>query len=142
MSEEHPARQAGLASQRLVREDERDAWLALFSDDAIIQDPVGTSPLDPSGKGHRGKEAITKFYDTVIAGSKARFEVEKSYAAGDECAFVGQIVTERPGSPPTVVDLIAVYRVGEDGKLASMRAFWEFDALMKKLQAAPNSDGD
>ncbi|NRA04551.1 MAG: nuclear transport factor 2 family protein [Myxococcales bacterium] len=140
MSEEHPARQAGLASQRLVLAGEREAWLALFADDAIIQDPVGISPLDPSGEGHRGKEAIAKFYDTVIAGGKVRFEVDKSYACGDECAFVGEITTtERPGLPRTVVDLVAVYRVGKDGKLASLRAFWEFDALLEKLQASPAS---
>ncbi len=36
MSEEPPARRAGLASQRLVLAGERDAWLALFADDAII----------------------------------------------------------------------------------------------------------
>ncbi len=142
MSEEHPARRAGLASQQLVLAGERDAWLALFADDAIIQDPVGPSPLDPSGQGHRGKEAITKFYDTVIAGGTVRFEVEKSYAAGNECAFVGQIITERSGLPRTVVDLVSVYRVGEDGKLISLRAFWEFDSLMAKLQASAASGGN
>ena len=66
MSEEHPARRAGIQSQRYVAGGEREKWLALFAEDAFIQDPVGPSPMDPSGKGHVGKAAIAAFYDTVI----------------------------------------------------------------------------
>ena len=32
----------------------KDDWLALFAPDAIVQDPVGPSRLDPDGRGHRG----------------------------------------------------------------------------------------
>ena len=52
---EHPARLAGLNSVRNVKAKDKAAWLALFADDAVIEDPVGVSPLDPSGQGHRGK---------------------------------------------------------------------------------------
>lgn len=136
MSEEHPARRAGLASQSRVRAGDREGWLDLFAEDAIVQDPIGISPLDPSGEGHRGKEAIAKFYDEVIAGAEVCFEVEKSFACGDECAFVGRIVTERPGLPKTTVELVSVYRVREDGKLRSLRAYWDFDALLDTLRPA------
>ena len=118
MNEDHAARRAGLLSQQLVMEGKRDAWLDLFADDALIQDPVGV------------------FYDTVIAGGDTRFIVEKSYAAGDECAFVGRILNKRPGLPETEVELVAVYRVREDGKILSLRAFWEFEALLQKTQSS------
>ena len=36
----------------------KDAWLKLFAEDACIEDPVGKSPLDETGKGHRGLTAI------------------------------------------------------------------------------------
>ena len=133
MSDDHAARRAGLLSQKLVMEGKRDAWLELFAENALIQDPVGVSPLDPSGEGHRGKEAITRFYDTVIAGGHTRFMVEKSYAAGEECAFVGRILNKRPELPETEVELVAVYRVREDGKILSLRAFWEFESLLQKF---------
>jgi hypothetical protein len=48
------------------------AWLALFAADAVVQDPVGQSPLDPVGEGHRGHDAIGRFWDTVIAPVKSR----------------------------------------------------------------------
>jgi len=134
MSEQHPARAAGLKSQDAVTRSARQEWLDLFADDGVIQDPVGKSPLDPSGEGHRGKAAIAKFYDLVIAGSKITFDFPKSYAAGDECAFVGSLTTVREGIPTTTVELVAVYKVNPDGKLASLRAFWEFDKMLKQLK--------
>jgi len=33
----------------------KEDWLALFAEDAIVEDPVGTSMFDPDGTGHRGK---------------------------------------------------------------------------------------
>ncbi len=133
MAEEHPARAAGLRSQDAVTRNARAEWLDLFADDAVIQDPVGKSPLDPSGEGHRGKAAIGKFYDLVIADSKITFHFPKSFAAGDECAFVGSLTTVRAGISTTTVELVAVYKVNADGKLASLRAFWEFDKMLKQL---------
>ena len=67
MSDEHPARTAGLLSQKHVSEGNRDAWLDLFAEDAVVQDPVGVSPLDPTGKGQIGKTGIAAFYDNVIS---------------------------------------------------------------------------
>ena len=55
MSEQdHPARRAGLLSQKYVSERNREAWLDLWAEDGFIADPVGVSRLDPEGQGHRG----------------------------------------------------------------------------------------
>ena len=48
-------------------EKDKQAWVDNFADDALIEDPIGRSPLDPEGKGHRGKEAISRFWDNQIA---------------------------------------------------------------------------
>ena len=51
------------------------AWLALFADDAVVEDPVGPSAFDPEGTGHRGPEAIAAFYDNVIGANESiRFD--------------------------------------------------------------------
>ena len=42
---------------------DKETSLAVFADDAIVEDPIGPSHFDPEGKGHRGKEAIAKFFD-------------------------------------------------------------------------------
>ena len=65
--EDRSARAASLRSRAAVHARDRDAWLALFRDDALVQDPVGRSPLDETGDGHRGLQAIGDFWDNVIA---------------------------------------------------------------------------
>ncbi len=114
---------------RAVEAGDRDAWLALFADDATVADPVGVSPLDPTGAGHRGTEAIAAFYDTVIAQAQVRFELRESYVAGDECANVGTITSTFPDGTAGVVDGVYVYRVDDQGDLVSVRAFWQYDDL-------------
>ena len=56
---------------------DKEAWLAVFADDAIVEDPIGPSHFDPEGKGHRGKEAIAKFYDMAIAPSELTFNFDQ-----------------------------------------------------------------
>jgi hypothetical protein len=114
-----------------VHAKDRDGWLGLFADDAVVQDPIGPSPFDPEGNGHRGPEAIAAFYDTVIAPSDAiTFEIEQSYLCGAEVADVGIIrTTLAGGTHQAVVRGVYTYRSNGVGKLAALRAFWEFDAL-------------
>ena len=96
-----------------------------------MQDPIGPSPFDPEGKGHHGREAIAAFYDTVIAPSESiTFEITESYLCGDEVADVGIIRTRiAGGTHQAIVRGVYTYRSNGAGKLASLRAFWEFDAL-------------
>lgn len=124
------ARDLARRSQAAVRAKDRAAWLALFADDAVVADPIGPSPLDPAGEGHRGPEAIAAFYDTVIApNDQITFEIERSYLCGDEVADVGIIATTLPGGRHIVVVRgVYTYRGNGDGKLAALRAYWEFEA--------------
>jgi ketosteroid isomerase-like protein len=125
------ARELGIRSRAAVHDRNRDGWLDLFADDAVVQDPIGPSPFDPEGTGHHGREAIAAFYDTVIAPSDAiSFEIEQSYLCGEEVADVGIIrTTLAGGTHQAVVRGVYTYRSNGAGKLASLRAFWEFDAL-------------
>ena len=61
------ARDLGQASMAAIEAMDRQAWLDLFAEDAVVEDPVGPSMFDPEGKGHRGPEAIAAFFDNVIA---------------------------------------------------------------------------
>ena len=125
----HPARRAAIASITAIEAGDRDGWLALFADDAVVADPVGPSPFDAEGNGHRGRDAIAAFYDTVIAQAQVRFTLRASYAAGSECANEGTITSTFPDGTEGIVDGVYLYRVDEAGKLVSVRAFWEFEKL-------------
>lgn len=125
------ARELGIRSRAAVEARDREAWLALFADDAVVEDPIGPSPFDPEGNGHHGREAIANFYDTVIAPSEAiSFQIMHSYLCGDEVADVGVITTTiAGGTHQAIVHGVYTYRTNGAGKLAALRAFWEFDAL-------------
>jgi hypothetical protein len=127
----HPARDAAMKSIAAVQGNDREGWLALWHADGLIQDPVGVSPLDPTGEGHRGIAAITAFYDTVIAPGDIRFHIRESFACGDECANVGTITTRSADGSVARCELVMLYRVDAQGKVLSLRAFWEFEDLME-----------
>src|SRR3982074_1411158 len=65
---------------------DRDAWVALFTDDATVEDPVGT-PV------HRGKEAIGGFFESAHsrAASIELRSVDITAVCGDQAAFAMEI---------------------------------------------------
>ncbi len=124
------ARDMAKQSMALTETRDRDGWLALFADDAVVEDPVGPSMFDPDARGHRGKEAITAFYDNVISTSeKIEFTIRDSYECGSEVANVGQIRITLPGNQIGIVPIVNIYKVNDAGKLIALRSFWEADKL-------------
>ncbi len=137
MATEHPARAASQRSMEIVQgkgENARSEWLALFADDAIVEDPIGPSPLDPEGKGHRGKQAIGAFWDMTIAPVRIEFDIQSSYACGNEVANVGTITTTGQDGTEFVVDGVYTYKVDAEGKILSLRAFWEFEQVLASMK--------
>lgn len=136
MSSEHPARRAAQRSMDAVHAKDRSAWIDNFADDAVVEDPVGPSPLDPAGHGHRGKAAIAAFWDRQIAPSRVLFNIRESYASGSECANVGTITIVLADGTVMLVNGVFCYRVNDQGKVTSLRAFWEIGNL-KAFAAQP-----
>ena len=118
-------RELAEASLEATRNLDRDGWLALFEPDATLEDPVGPSPTDPEGLGHRGIEGITAFHDNVIRHlEKLDYEIERSYTCGDEVAIVVNFQIQSGGSSMDM-DLINIYKRSPNGKLQSLRSFWD-----------------
>ncbi|MUL44340.1 nuclear transport factor 2 family protein [Mycobacterium sp. CBMA293] len=121
----HPAHLAGKRSRDAVAARDKEAWLANFADDAIVQDPIGPSFLDPEGKGHTSREAISAFWDKAIAPTdKLEFNFLTTYQCGNEEANVGSIVTTI-GGHEFKTEGVFTYRANEAGQLLALRAFWE-----------------
>ena len=132
---EHPAALANYRSFAAVEARDRQAWLALFAEDAVVQDPVGVSPLDPSGKGHRGRAAIGAFWDNVIANGSQSFKVKSRIPRSDECAVFVVMHNRLSDELAFDLDMIVIYRVDGDGLITSLRAFWDYQAVERKLAA-------
>lgn len=97
----------------------REAFLDNFAEDAWIEDPVGTPRLE-------GREAIGGFYDqtTTMAESISLRPTGPLRIAGGEAAFSFQA---RPvmGGTTFAIDIIDVMTFTEDGRIATMRAYWD-----------------
>jgi steroid Delta-isomerase len=94
--------------------DDRGAFVALWSDDAVIEDPVGTPA-------HRGRDAIAAFWDGVHQLSeRIRLTPGHVHVAGDGAAMVFEI-----RAAGMVIDAVDVFVVDDTGAITSMRAYWD-----------------
>ena len=102
---------------------DRDAWVALFTDDATVEDPVGT-PV------HRGKEAISAFFESAhsLADSIELRSLDITAVCGGQAAFAMEI---RPniGGTMFVLEAIDVMTFADDGRISSQRAFWQQEKM-------------
>jgi steroid Delta-isomerase len=97
---------------------DRDAFLDAFADDGVIVDPVGTPP-------HAGREARGAFWDTVHQMTeRMMFDVKDVVVCGSEAAMVFR-VHAGTGDTEMVMDVVDIFEVDDDGKISSMRAYWD-----------------
>jgi steroid delta-isomerase len=102
---------------------DREGWLALFADDATMEDPVGT-PLK------RGKEDIGAFFDqsTKSVDSVELRGMGTTLIVGNEAAFAMEVRPTVGGSEMTMT-VIDVMTFDDDAKITSQRAFVDFTQL-------------
>jgi len=123
---------ASNASMQCVMRKQKEKWLNLFATDACIEDPVGVSPLDETGLGHRGSAAIEAFWDNNISPNEFVFNIKESISpsGASEVCNIGQIITRVPTAKlSTVTNGVFMYRVNDEGKIVSLRAFYEFNKM-------------
>jgi len=92
------------------------AIAALYADDATLEDPVGTEVK-------QGIDAIRAFYDFAASSVISARLSGAPRVAGNEAAFAFEIVAGA-GENTMTIDVIDVFRFDDNGKVASMRAFW------------------
>ena len=135
----HPARAASQRSYSAVAKGDLEEWLTVYAEDAVIEDPVGTSMFDPEGQGHRGHDGIRAFWEKAIAPiATFEFDIHDSFAnpGSNTCANIGRIRTAFADGSHTTTELIMVYVVHDDGRVASMKAYWEPDRTMASFTPA------
>lgn len=111
----------------------KEAWLALFDDNAIVHDPVGKSDHDPEGKGFSGKARIAEFWDMMIGPGDLTIVPHKRYPCGDTIVAVAMTATNHIGGLKTFIEMIATYEVNANGKLVRLQVYWDVDALTDQV---------
>ncbi len=129
MSEDHPAMIAARSSWRCVQAKDKEGWLALMADDVCIEDPIGVAPTNPTGKGLRGKQEVSDFYDNTMAPATIRIDTEMSRTAGSESAHVMTLTTSFENGMTSVVKGLFTYRVNDEGLLTNLRGYWTMDDM-------------
>jgi ketosteroid isomerase-like protein len=111
----------------------KEAWLALFDDNATVHDPVGKSDHDPEGKGFQGKERIAEFWDMMIGPGDLTIVPHKRYPCGDDIVAVAMTATNHIGGLKTFIEMIATYEVNAEGKLIRLQVYWDVEALSEQI---------
>ena len=104
----------------LVSKGDVESIVDLYREDATIEDPIGSEI-------RRGTAAIRDFY-AASAGTIAMKRTGPVRVAGREAA-TPLVVLMGPEGEQRALDIISVMSFDEAGKIASMRAFWSFDAI-------------
>jgi steroid Delta-isomerase len=130
--EKSPVLLASEASWRCVQAGDREGWLALMTDDVVIEDPIGESVTNPDGTGVRGKQAVSAFFDANIGPNKLTVTREETFPSSSptEIAYILVLHTEFPNGFTATVRGVFTYRVNEVGLITNLRGYWNMDAMV------------
>jgi hypothetical protein len=116
------------SSPRLVAEHDKEGWLGIFADGAVIEDPVGSVSVRKGAKVRKGNDELGRFWDTFIAPNQIVFEPLLDVLVGNAVARDVTIHTTLPNGFQINVGAHLLYEVGwVDGvaRVQRMRAFWQ-----------------
>ncbi|MFI5782482.1 nuclear transport factor 2 family protein [Nocardia sp. NPDC051570] len=119
-------------SPRAVAAHDRAAWVGLFTDRALVEDPVGSRP-------HIGTAAIERFYDTFIAPNAITFRVDHDVI----CPMgVFRDLTIEIAMSTGVTLRVPMHlrydleRIDGELKIAELHAHWELPVMVSQLLRA------
>lgn len=105
-----------------------EAWIAIFDENAVSYDPVGSSPV----KGHA---ALSKFFQEMFGQFKeVQLVANHIFVCGDEVAvkWTGNGVSKNDRK--FAVEGIDVFHINTKGKIQTLLAYWNPETLIAQLQ--------
>ncbi|MEH6583342.1 MAG: nuclear transport factor 2 family protein [Halioglobus sp.] len=101
-----------------------DAVVALFDEDAVVEDPVGSEPA-------RGHAALREFY-TMACESVGRMDLEGNVRARESWGACGMLAYPKGAEDSMVIETLDVMSFNDEGKITTMKAYWG-DSNMRAL---------
>ncbi len=123
----NPAMVAARNSWRCVQAKDKEGWLSLMADTIVMEDPIGIAPTNPDGKGLRGVQAVSEFWDNTMSVVDIHIQTHESFAVANESAHRMTLTTTFENGGGMVVNGIFTYRVDERGLLTNLRGYWALD---------------
>src|ERR1700682_1440678 len=138
--EQTPVVAASEASWRCVQAGDKEGWLALMTDDVLVEDPIGPSVTNPEGTGGRGKGAVAAFFDTNIGPNQLTVTREATFPSSspNEIAYILVLRTRFPNGFIATVRGAFTYKVDDAGLITNLRGYWSMDAMQFSQEGEGN----
>lgn len=105
--------------------DDLQGILSLYADDAVVEDPAGTAPIE-------GKADITEFYRKVVNGRTRIYRQEPIRGSHSNSGAMAIHIETQAENSRFVFHVIEVMTFNEDGLIGSMKAYWGRGDMEKK----------
>ncbi|HXH86555.1 MAG TPA: nuclear transport factor 2 family protein [Nitrospira sp.] len=105
------------------------ACAACFTDDAIVHDPYGSTPIE-------GAVAIREFFDG-LANVFRDFKVvaESIYPSGDRAAVLFRRTGVGKNGKPVTVEGVNVFEFNHAGRISGLWSYWDAAAVLAQLKS-------
>ena len=90
--------------------------LDLFTEDAVVEDPVGSEPA-------RGREALRAFYQVAVD-SVEKMELEGNVRARERWGACAMLAYPKGMDMSFVIETLDVMEFDQDGKITAMTAYF------------------
>jgi steroid delta-isomerase len=101
---------------RIISTHDLDEVQALYAENATVEDPVGSDPL-------QGLEAIREFYAKAFS-MEIRAELTGEIRCAENAVAFPFRISLQLGDNQMTIDVIDVFELNESGKIQSMKAYW------------------
>ena len=113
-------------SPRAAAAHDRAGWVALFTDDGRVEDPVGSWP-------HVGREQIGRFYDTFIGPRDIKFHRDLDIVFGTVVLRDLELEVSMGSAVTMYIPAFLRYDLRDtngEWRIGELRAYWELPAMM------------
>src|SRR5262245_28406069 len=105
------------------------AYRACFSEDAVVHDPYGATPL-------RGGAALLEFFLGIAkALQEVTVAVNDMYVAGNRIAVVFKGNGVGKNGKPVSIEGVDVFEMNDGGKITGLWSYWDPAAVLAKVRS-------
>jgi steroid delta-isomerase len=99
-----------------------------FAADGVLEDPVGTPPV-------QGTSVIAAYFGAIISPfSEIKPKIQEVIVCGHEAAVNWKLNLTTTTGKKITIDGMGIFNFNQDGKLQSVREFWDLAAFLAQLQ--------
>jgi ketosteroid isomerase-like protein len=105
-----------------------EGWLGIFSEDAVIHDPVGASQKHVHHDAQQFFKVLTNFFEKIELSKDSIFFVKDGAAV----KWTMQVVAKNGRN--ATAEGISVFEINDTGKIQKVSSYWDEAAMMMKLK--------